>query len=352
MKRTSLLLLALLFLSISCIPVNRIIGSLAAKTSTPKIVVVTSTQQVPGATEAAAPTLTPTVTISCDDACLKKCIRRINDNMQTHPFSPLTDYAGTGANVRLVVYNVKVGQLQAPQLLYIPDDYRKYQQDLAAQQRIWNYAAALLNPDQLKWITQYKVFTDGPYNTMAWVSSEDGNRQTWTLGADIVDSEDPLYLTETLVHEFGHMITLNTDQIPYSELFYGWYQNPAVCKQFLHEAGCTNPGSYINLFYQKFWKDILEEWRKTVIDPRSGTPEEFRALVDQFYQKHSDLFVRDYAATNIEEDLAESFTHFVLEPRPGGKGVIEQKIGFFYDFPELVQMRQQIIQGMCSYQEP
>ena len=47
----------------------------------------------------------------------------------------------------------------------------------------------------------------------------------------------------------------------------------------------------------------------------------------------------DYAATNPDEDFAESYMLFVLKEKPTKSTVADQKILFFYDFPELVEMR-------------
>jgi hypothetical protein len=53
--------------------------------------------------------------------------------------------------------------------------------------------------------------------------------------------------------------------------------------------------------------------------------------------------VTEYAASNPSEDLAESFTAFVLQEKPTKSTVgfihSDQKILFFYDFPELVEIR-------------
>jgi hypothetical protein len=95
--------------------------------------------------------------------------------------------------------------------------------------------------------------------------------------------------------------------------------------------------------------DIYDDWLETVYKADTNTEEEFRQAVRQFYEKHSEDFAREYAATNIKEDLAVSFEHFVLEPKPSGNGLVEQKILFYYDFPELVALRQQMIQSICSY---
>jgi hypothetical protein len=61
-------------------------------------------------------------------------------------------------------------------------------------------------------------------------------------------------------------------------------------------------GDRINLFYQKFWKDILEDWQETVDRPAAKvkTQEEFWALKEKFYNRHSTSFVDVYATSNIE----------------------------------------------------
>ncbi|MGE5375564.1 MAG: hypothetical protein ACM3XO_10955 [Bacteroidota bacterium] len=71
--------------------------------------------------------------------------------------------------------------------------------------------------------------------------------------------------------------------------------------------------------------------------------------MQKFYGNHSKRFVDEYAATNINEDFAETFMYFALLPRPQGHTSIEQKIRFFYNFPELVSLRRQMIQNICSY---
>ena len=60
-------------------------------------------------------------------------------------------------------------------------------------------------------------------------------------------------------------------------------------------------------------------------------------------QKYKKQFVTDYAATNPDEDFAESYMLFVLNEKPTKSTVSfihsDQKFLFFYDFPELVEMR-------------
>lgn len=307
----------------------------------------------PPATQAVLSSPIPTLeAISCtDDACLDACLERIEAAIPQTVYEPLTGaYAENEIEMNLVHYPVEEGRLGEPDPLIVPETFLKYQQDTAAHQAIWEYASSLLPPDQLKWITQFDVFISTNYS--GWVSPsgpDQEDRSHWILGMELTYAQDPIGVTYTLVHEYGHLITLNTDQIPASDFYYGWYQNPAICEQLLTPDGCSTPDSYINLFYQRFWQDLLEEWHQEVDRPIVNSPEEFRGLVEQFYDEHSEQFVDDYAATNINEDMAESFMYFVLTPKPEGDSIPEQKIRFFYEFPELVALRQQMIQNLCSY---
>jgi hypothetical protein len=322
-------------------------GSTAAKptseTPAPLRIVTPTASSVP------FPSVEP---INCsDDDCLDACLERIESAVPQTEYQPLTGaYAEHEIDMNLVYYDIKDGQLGDPEFLHVPDTFKAFQQDTAAHRVLWDYASSLLPSSQKKWIDQFVIFSSSSYS--GWVAPAGANqddRSRWTLGMELNYAQNPIDVTYTLVHEYGHLITLNTDQIPASDFYYGWYQNTAVCKQFLSPDGCSTPDSYVNRFYDLFWKDIFEEWQVDVDRPVVNSSEEIRVLVEKFYDKHPELFVRDYAATNLYEDMAESFMLFVLSPRPSGDSIVDQKIRFFYDYPELVSVRQQMIQGICSY---
>jgi hypothetical protein len=65
-----------------------------------------------------------------------------------------------------------------------------------------------------------------------------------------------------------------------------------------------------------------------------------------------DEFVSSYAVTSPEEDLAESFLYFVLSPESAGERVAEEKMRFFQQFPDLVNLRQQMRTNLCTIWEP
>ena len=108
-----------------------------------------------------------------------------------------------------------------------------------------------------------------------------------------------------------------------------------------------NNNSYINLFYKQFWSGIIDEFSydyEFLVDTS-----DFRENNEYFYSVNKSLFITEYSADQPAEDFAESFTAFVLFEDPNFPKrsdyyfpVKKDKIEFFYDFPELVKIREYI----------
>jgi hypothetical protein len=223
--------------------------------------------------------------------------------------------------------------------------------------RIWNFYVAFIPPELRSTIESFIIFTDGPEETTAWVSRSGSDRDYSQVGFDLLDSNYPPYLADTLVHETAHLLTLNSSQMELNETEHYYYYDEKRkdffgCEQYVADGGCSLPDSYINLFYQEFWKDSYAEWWKIDKEAQKakGSDEYWDILGEKFYSKHEEWFLNSYAATSIEEDMAESFAFFVLNPKPRRtKWIYQQKIAFYYDFPELVKYRQEMIESLCSY---
>jgi len=149
--------------------------------------------------------------------------------------------------------------------------------------------------------------------------------------ADVVDDNgnyDQALIDETMIHEFGHILTLNNTQI--------MDESNVKTSNYSTDEGTLKKNSYLNGFYQAFWKDIAKEYS---IEDEEGY-EEYD--VDKLYSDKENQFVTDYAATNPAEDIAESFAYFVTKSKPSNDKGANAKINFFYDYPELVKMREEI----------
>ena len=208
--------------------------------------------------------------------------------------------------------------------------------DTELHQAMWREFANLIPAEQRTYITRYGIFIDGVDNTMAYVEPNQEDPLTWKIVMDAVDAENKKEQQYTLIHEFGHVLTLNNQQVPFDkEAYYDDYafdEALQACSRFFTGEGCANSGSYINDFFNAFWQDIYDEL------PQDQDPD----AIYEFYEQYQDQFVTDYAATNPGEDIAESWTHFVLNDRPSGGSIADQKVAFFYNYPELVTLRDQI----------
>jgi len=201
----------------------------------------------------------------------------------------------------------------------------------------------------------------------------------------IKDALETHVLKRTLVHENAHILTLSASQSDNNIM--DW---PSFCDKFddgsinwgecdddainqtiaqreiacapnyyAPNSGCMKDDSYLDKYFQKFWADIYREYSY------GGTKNMSHY---DFYKKYYDRFVTNYAASSPTEDIAEAFSAFVLwddetidnkkkwckaygwnlvdkirwkwcQKEYRDNSMWEEKIRFFYDFPELVEMR-------------
>jgi hypothetical protein len=253
----------------------------------------------------------------------------------------------------LVAYRVERENLLDPYYYEdVPADLQDEQQDTETHRRIWMYFLSLIPGDSRGFIAEYTVFTDGLGGTLAAVSQTDSDPQAWALHVDTADISNKHELTYTLVHEFAHLLTLGPNQVVPSIAVFNnpddnnlYFEEIAGCPNYFPGEGCANPGSYINAFFYEFWEGIHEEWNAINLEVDEDL---YYEKLDAFYYKYEDRFVNSYAATSPEEDIAESFTFFVFSPKPAGDSVAREKLLFFYRYPELVQLRAEILENTCA----
>ena len=252
----------------------------------------------------------------------------------------------------LVTYVVSGNEIQDPYYEDVPASLQDEQDDTAAHQQIWDYFAALIPLEYRSMLAEFSIMTDGTDNILAAVAQTYDDPNLWGLEVDIADTSDYYYLSFTLVHEFAHLFTLGPDQVPPSIAIFNnpedndlYLQESSACTTFFPGEGCANPDSYMNAFYQEFWTGIYDEWNEiNLIEDE----DQFYEALDDFYYKYEDQFLTDYSVTHPAEDIAEAFGFFVFAEQPDGDTIAEQKILFFYQYPELVQLRSEILSNLCG----
>ncbi|MBE2222857.1 MAG: hypothetical protein IAF02_15035 [Anaerolineae bacterium] len=217
-------------------------------------------------------------------------------------------------------------------------------------QEIWAFLRQILPADLLlSDVSEYHIFTDGTEEILAYVSPLPDDPNHWLIGIDIADAGttgkvNTRDFVHTTIHEFAHILTLEDAQVPpdtslsAAEIEDGVESEVALaCTTFYTGEGCALNNAYINQFFNKFWADVYYNEFQDV--EWAETDEEYEDALLAFYEARPDWFVTEYAATNPGEDIAESFTYFVLQEKPTGSSIADQKVRFFYDYPALVAMR-------------
>lgn len=204
----------LVFSTLACKAATQI---LLDPTPTPTIVPSpTPTLAPPTSTPRPLPSATPDTCPNGD--CITSCLNQLTD--VTRSTGSGTDSKSTrkyfvaNDEYTLVTYDVAGDELENPvDESGLPKNIRDYQNDSATQERIWKYFAAIIPPENRKYLKAYVVFTDGKDNLLASVAQSSRSPNDWALSVDIMDAFNPQDLTFTLVHEYGHLLTLNPSQV-------------------------------------------------------------------------------------------------------------------------------------------
>lgn len=260
----------------------------------------------------------------------------------------------------LVSYDVSGDDIISPEYAHsVSSEFLDEQTDIARQQQAWEIFIQLIPPEDRQMVVRFNIFTDGFENTLAAVDQTVEDPSQWMLEFDVADLEDKDALLFTVIHEYAHLLTLNATQvIPDQEIvddplnYELQLEKAAACPNYFAGTGCSYPDSYIDDFYNRFWVDIASEWEPiNVLYFDTERQNEYYNLLHEFYLAHPGQFVDDYAVTHPAEDIAESFAYFIFSPKPTGTSIKEQKIAFFYEYPELVELREDILNGACSLEK-
>ena len=210
-----------------------------------------------------------------------------------------------------------------------------------------------ITPEQiLDEVVYFEIATDG-YGGLesAAVGRDSQLRMKYWLSVDPLDmapggSINEQWHKSVMIHENAHILSLGSSQSdnddpfsstgiddlyvePYTDLRKIIQEKADACapNYYSDVSGCMNDNSYLNKFFQEFWVNIYPsfKWYYEFDDY-----EKFEAHNWGFYQVYKKQFVTSYAATNPDEDFAESFTVFVLTEKPTKSTIADQKILFFY----------------------
>lgn len=229
-------------------------------------------------------------------------------------------------------------------------------QELLQHQQLWEYFDGLVpRSHRQDLFYEFHIFSDGKDGIMAYVFQNEDDPSEWVLAVDPADAYlengeiDSGEFSITLVHEFAHVLTLGLDQIDPvyladdSEAAYRKAEESCRPRFFIEE-GCAKTDSFLNVFFKRFWGGTLsEEWESLQVNGQASEDDLYA-----FYERHQESFVTDYAATNVVEDIAESFAYYVFKEPSASQTLSDQKLQFFSEYPGFVTLRKAIRQNLSS----
>ena len=193
--------------------------------------------------------------------------------------------------------------------------------------QVWDYLCSILPAAARKKIGEFRLFTDGYSNILAYTSPlkrEDGSTDNtrFSINIDYYDvfdengnPRDWSKLTYTVLHEYGHVLLEDETQI---DLTIG---------TGTHDPAGFLPSSFRKAFYDRFWKDL-------------------GITAVSNYEDNPTSYVSRYGANYFHEDIADTFAVFVLGGKPEGDTVAEEKLRFFWEDAEMAALRREIRAGM------
>ena len=160
------------------------------------------------------------------------------------------------------------------------------------------------------------------------------------LALDVSGAVEFKELTRTMIHEYSHLLQFRPSALtPGTEVEF--------CDVYDGGEACPKPGSYLRLWSEAFYPEVTDG---------DDYPEEEADVEDRY--SADEHVTDDYAATNPAEDMAETFAEWVLLNAPTGPKfvnedphydapvtgdrVVDEKLRFFDQFPELVALRTNI----------
>ncbi|WP_103069460.1 zinc-binding metallopeptidase [Aquimarina sediminis] len=207
----------------------------------------------------------------------------------------------------------------------------EFQKDTKKHEEIWELVKKIVPLVYRLKMNEFVIYSAQESGVAGYVVERTKDLSQWQMGIAIdyayyggfnVDGE----LAYTIVHEFGHIITLDKVQVDSSV-------EPADCKTYFTGEGCSRESSNINNIYQNHWADVWPEFEE--IKDEKGR--------QKFYNSYKERFVTQYASTNPGEDIAEVFATFVTRASGvNGDSGAEKKIQIMYNDSEMVKLRDYI----------
>lgn len=221
------------------------------------------------------------------------------------------------------------------------------EEEHAVYREMWRIFSLLLDTEQLELFDEITFYnsTSDQYAALVYqqVESRNGREsEEWDLKINLDNllfKNDREYndTVETLVHEAGHFLLMNAAQMDF-------FEDEEDCNTYFVPGleSCAKEDSYY-AHLAEYWDQDFIDWGHNFLDYFREDPDQAEQDLRDYYDRHQEEFVSEYAASGPDEDAAETIAHFAVHDLPTGSLLVaEEKTVLFYDFAEMVALRQEV----------
>lgn len=196
----------------------------------------------------------------------------------------------------------------------------------------WETLSIIAPPLQLADLGVFGAFdsldTDGDI-TLAFVNRLDDDGTLFQMSVNTATyADDPNEAFLTTAHEFSHVFTALPSQIDRSA------ESADGCTTYDNGEGCFLPDSLMAQWIALFWGDGLIDEIDPDVDPSSSEGQDRCDI--------SPGFLGAYAASNPEEDFAETFSAFVFQ-LDVDTDALQTKLDWMNEQPGLAEFRDRAV---------
>jgi len=269
---------------------------------------------------------------SLDGVTLGDLAERLGELGLAVEIIPAIDHGSTGASgdpAGIEDVSSDPGDAETPIGVFTVDgdriDTTGAPRDVADDARaLWERFVALIPADQRGMVVGFELLGADFAGAYVYPTDEDPTKWVLAVARGLGDELDGV-----LIHEFGHLLTLQAREVPPGG-------DADACSTYFTGEGCALSGSTFARFVERFWPQAMIDEVNAIQETADWD------AADSFWERHENDFVTDYATTNPGEDLAETFAVFVMSERPAGDTIADQKVLFLWDDPAMTSLRDQI----------
>jgi len=124
-----------------------------------------------------------------------------------------------GEEGALSLYQVQGDQISKIKDYTVSQDLLPFQKDYAKHFAMWDFVVQLLPAEERSKVVEFEVFHGGGQLSGYVVPINENDLSKWRMGLAIDEAEDlenvnlADFFTYVTIHEYGHILTLNNDQV-------------------------------------------------------------------------------------------------------------------------------------------